>query len=296
MMVPLRVSTLDEACVCVVGLGLMGSSLAMALKGHTRDLTGVDLDPEACENAIAQGVVSRASSDVQLAKDADIVILAVHMQPLLTLIEALGGIMEPGTLLLDLGSVKTPVVAAMNRLPESIHAIAGHPMCGKSVHGLANAEAGLFDGQLFLWCKTTHTRPDGLAMLSQLVGAIGSRLVQMQQHHHDAIVAAVSGLPYALSAGLALTVGIHAERDPMYMTIAASGFRDTSRLASTEPTMMVNILMTNREAMLEAIAETEAYLRRLRDLVTGDDPAALHDYLQLAQEYRMQWEKGKFNR
>ncbi len=283
---------LKEAVVCIVGLGLMGGSLALALRGRTAGLLAVDKDLSTCWNATEKGIVSQAGDDLTLVGKADVVILSTPMRVLLRLVDEVAGHLKPGTLLLDLGSVKQPVVEKMNRLPESIRAVGGHPMCGKEVSGLAHADPDLFRNAPFVLCRSERTTPEALALAGELIEEIGARAIEMEAAHHDRIVAAISALPYALSAALALAAGEQAAEDPLTWALASSGFRDTSRLAGSGPVVMADILLTNAPAVLESLAQAGEMLSTLSDLVEQGDPAALYAFLSRAQAYRHEWEEA----
>lgn len=283
--------SLKEARVCIVGLGLMGGSLALALRGQVARLSAVDADPATRSRALAGQIASPASDSLTLAAEADVVVLATPVGSIIELIAELPAILAPGALLMDLGSVKGPVVAAMNTLPASIDAVGGHPMCGKSVAGLEHAEADLYRDALFVLCRTGRTSPHAMRLATELAGAVGARPVEMDAAHHDRVAAVVSGLPYALSASLALTAGVRAQYDPAVWELASTGFRDTSRLAGTDPALMADILLTNAPAVLDAIGEAQRHLAGLADAVRAGDPRHLSAFLSHAQAARHAWEK-----
>lgn len=288
--------SLKQARVCIVGLGLMGGSLAKALRGHVADLTGIDNDPATCRAATAQGLTRQANDKLSSVVEADVVVLATPVRTIIRLIGELADYLRPGTLLIDLGSVKEPVVRAMNGLPASIRAIGGHPMCGKAVSGLAHADGALYRGAPFVLCKSERTTPDAVALAKQMVAAIGAQAIEVEAAHHDRVVAVTSGLPYALSAALTLTAGTWAGDDTMIWTLAVSGFRDTSRLAGSDPTMMTDILLTNAPAVLDALEEAQAHLAMLGKILRSNKSEDLHATLSRAQAYRHAWEKEGDNR
>jgi prephenate dehydrogenase len=282
--------TPDQAQVCVVGLGLMGGSLALALGGQVAAITGIDVDSATRETAVAQGVVGRAGGDLSLAAEADIVVLATPVRAIVRLVGELGGRLKPGALLIDLGSVKGPVVGAMDDLPQHVWAVGGHPMCGKAVSGLKHADAALYRGARFVLCRSERTTPAAWKLARGLVEAVGARPIGMDAVHHDQVAATISGLPYALSAALALVAGRQAEADPAVWRLAASGFRDTSRLAGSDPVMMTDILLTNADAVLEAIRQAQEHLEALAGAIGNGTLEALHAQLVEAQQRRHEWE------
>jgi prephenate dehydrogenase len=165
-------------------------------------------------------------------------------------------------------------------------------MCGKEVSGFAHADADLFRNAPFVLCQSERSTPEALALAGELIEGIGARTIEMNAAHHDRVVAAISALPYALSAALALAAGEQASEDPLTWALASSGFRDTSRLAGSGPVVMADILLTNAPAVLESLAQAGEMLSTLSDLVEQGDPAALHAFLSRAQAYRHEWEEA----
>ncbi len=286
-----EIGSLQESHLCVVGLGLMGGSLALALRGHVASLSAVESDAATRDTALERQIVSQVSADLALAEEADIIVLATPVQTIIRLVSTLAGRLKPGAMLLDLGSVKKPVVEAMDALPPGVEAVGGHPMCGKADGGLAQAEPALFRAAAFVLCRTRRTSEVGLKLAKEIVSAVGARSIEMDSVQHDRIVAVVSGLPYALSAALARTAGERAEDDPAVWSLAASGFRDTSRLAGTDPTVMTDILLANAPAILGEIEAAQGALSELAKLIDAGEPQRLQAYLSQVQAYRHSWER-----
>ena len=265
--------------VGIVGLGLMGGSLALALRGRVAGLIGVERQGDTRQMALRAGVVDEALE--ALTPDAppiDLLVLATPVRVILDTLGRLPALRPGGCAVIDLGSTKRAVLAAMDTLPPSFAAIGGHPMCGKETSGLASASADLFRGQTFILCRGRRTTPALEATALALVAAIDARPLVMDAADHDAIVAAVSHLPAVLSAAL-----MRLAADERQWAVSASGFRDVARLAGSDPRMMLDILLTNRDALLGALDGYEAELAVLRQALTEGDEAALGDWLAGAQ-------------
>lgn len=272
-------SDLQHTRVGIVGLGLMGGSLALALRGHVPYLLGVDRQPATRQAALRDGIVDEAVE--ALTPDAppvDLLVLATPVRAILDTLTRLPALRPDGCAVLDLGSTKRAVVAAMSALPERFPAIGGHPMCGKETAGLAAAAADLYRGQTFVLCPLPDAPPAAEQLARQLIAAIGARPVVLDAAGHDATVAAVSHLPYLLAGAL-----MRGAADERLWAISASGFRDTARLAGSDPRMMLDILLTNREAVLDALREAETELAAVRDALADGDEAALAEWLSAAQ-------------
>lgn len=283
--------TLKNARVCIVGLGLMGGSLAMALKDQVAGISGIDVNPKSRDQAVAWGIAGQVSDDLKLAGKADLVVLATPVRTMIGQIGELAEILKPGATVVDLGSVKAPVVEAMNALPEGIGAVAGHPMCGKEVSGLEHADAALFHKARFVLCRTERTTLEARKIAGELVEAVGAELIEMGAVQHDRVAAGTSHLPYLLSAALVLTTGMQAAHDEAVWMLAASGFRDTSRLAGSDPAMMRDILLSNREKVLDRISQAQEQLSQIAELIASDDGDALLRLLCEAQNFRHEWEE-----
>lgn len=271
--------SLRETRVCIVGLGLMGGSLALALRGQTAGLTGVDRDPLTLQMARLQDVVDLATDDLAAAvATADLLVLATPVRTILALLDRLSVLRPDGIPVIDLGSTKAAIVAAMDRLPIGFEAIGGHPMCGKETAGLSAADPGLYRGRRFILCRSARTTPAIEATARDLAAAVGARPLYLPPDRHDAIVAAVSHLPYLTSAALMRLAGSEG-----LWEVSASGFRDTSRLSGTDPRMMLDILLTNREAVLESLDRYQGDLLRLREWLETGDEEELFEWLATAR-------------
>jgi prephenate dehydrogenase len=277
---------LKSARVTIAGLGLMGGSLALALRGHCRELVGVDTNAQTAALATAGGVVDRVADLETAAANTDVLILAAPVRAILGQIKQLAALPGPGrrTVLIDLGSTKTDIVGAMAALPAAWDALGGHPMCGKEVSGLAHAEATLFQDKVFVLAPLTRTSPEALVLAYELVGVIGARPLRLGAEHHDALAATASHLPY-LAAAL-LVRAAEAAGDEGVWEMAASGFRDTSRLAASDVTMMLDILVTNRPAILDGLGRYRAELDALTALLENGNVDGLAAFLQAAKARR----------
>jgi prephenate dehydrogenase len=274
-------ANLAQARVAVVGLGLMGGSLALALRRQCQALLGVDNNPAVLAYACQHGIVDDRT-DVDGALKADMLVLAAPVRAILAQLADLAQRPAPaGTpMVLDLGSTKTEIAAAMRQLPAAYAPVGGHPMCGKEVSGLAHAEAGLFRDKVFVLTPLDRTPDWALRQARHLVEALGARPIEMTPERHDQLAAAASHLPYL--AATALVRAAEGLGDEQVWQMVASGFRDTSRLAASDVTMMTDILLTNRQAIAGALERYQAELSALMALLDSADPEALAAFLSAA--------------
>lgn len=278
--------------VAVVGLGLMGGSLAAALtrRGACAEVVGVARRPETCQKARAQGFVHRATTDLQDGvTGADLVVLATPVRTILWLLPRLGALLAPGTAILDVGSTKAAICQAMEALPAGLQPIGGHPMCGRETRGLDAATPDLYEDAPFVLTPLPRTSAEALALARELVRAVGARPVEMPPDRHDRLVAAASHLPYALAVVLTRLVARVGQQDADVWDLAASGFRDTSRLAASDVTMMLDILLTNQASIRSLLADAAEELGRLATLLERGDEERLREVLAAAQAARREW-------
>lgn len=264
--------------VGIVGLGLMGGSLALALRGRVAGLLAVERQSAARQTALREGIVDVAVESLAELPPVDLLVLAAPVRVILQTLARLPETRPDGCRVLDLGSTKRAVTTAMDGLPPQFTALGGHPMCGKETAGLAAAAADLYRDQTFILCPTRRTTADLEADVLAIITAVGARPVYMDAAAHDVAVAAVSHLPAVLSAAL-----MRSATDEELWPVSASGFRDTARLAGTDPRMMLDILLTNRDKTLAALAGFESELAAVRVALESADEAALTEWLAAAQ-------------
>jgi prephenate dehydrogenase len=250
--------------VAIVGMGLMGGSLALALRGQCAELLGVDTDADTIARAKREQVTDRVSSDpATLLPQADLVILAAPACAILDLLADLPDLHPGGCIVMDLGSTKRRIVEAMESLPKRFDPLGAHPICGKETNGLAYADGQLYQGAPLILSPLVRTSPRALEVAKQLARAIGANPIQMDSAEHDARMAATSHLPYLLASALARATPVEAA------PLVGPGFRGTTRLAASSTAMMLDILRTNRENVLaslvlfhQALGEIESKLDR----------------------------------
>src|SRR5919197_1404067 len=250
------------ATVAVVGLGLMGSSFALALKKARPDtvVVGSDRNPLAVRKALDREVVSSASGDLSAVEMADIVVVAAPINALPAIFAQLTAV-APGRTVTDMASTKATVFEWA--AAEGIDLVGGHPMCGKETSGIEGADASMFEGAPWV---LTRDEPH----VTDLVRALGARPVFMDALRHDRLVAGVSHAAFMLSIGYVLALARRPDW-PEASRLAAGGFRDMSRLAAGDPDMYAAVARTNREHLLEVLDAISKELGRLYRHLEADD-------------------------
>lgn len=278
--------------VAIVGLGLIGGSLGLALRKAraAQYIAGYDLGRGVSERARRARVIDDAyDSLADAVRGAELVVLATPVGTMHSLLTQIAPVLMPGCVVTDVASTKAQVMQwASELLPASVSFVGGHPMAGKEVSGVEAADADLFRGSVYCLCATEQTRPSAVRKVSELIETVGARIRFMDPVQHDMQVAGVSHLPFIASVALVNTI-TGADCWHEAAVLAASGFRDMSRLAAGSPEMYRDICLTNSEAItqwMDAYIET---LQQMRKLVAQQSRALETTFVE-AQQTRQQWQ------
>ena len=284
--------------LAVVGLGLMGGSMALALRDYADKITGVDLDQASLDYALAHNIVDEATNELYAGVNhADVVILTAPVRVILEMLNMrIGSYLRSNTLLIDIGSTKQDIVDAMAKLPIGVNAIGGHPMTGKENSGIEESDATLYVNRPFVLCPSRRTTPAARLRAVSLVETLRALPIEMEASRHDQIVAGISHLPYLLSATLMATIENKAQQDSAYWELAAGGFRDTTRLAASDVTMMSDILNTNTKAVATLLAQFRMQLAILETMLISKDDQHLTEALKPIRLARKNWAENYENK
>ena len=269
---------LAESKIAIIGLGLMGGSLALGLRGKCAALYGCDPHLPTLELALSQHIVDYADSDpAKLLPEVDLVILSAPVPAILTLLEQLPAFTSNPCIVMDMGSTKRLIVESMSRLPERFDPLGGHPICGKEKLSLANAERTLYYAAPFLLTPLERTSARALSAAHQIVEALGAKASTLDATEHDRILASTSHLPFLISSALALAT-------PQDVTpFVGPGFKSTSRLAGTSSSMMLGVLQSNRENVLNALRGMQSQLAEIESSLASGNFSNLESMLNEAQ-------------
>ncbi len=253
---------LSECRVAILGLGLMGGSLALALQGKCATRLGIDRDRAVVEAALQAGAIELGACDPgELLPQSDVIVLAAPVLDIVQIITELPALHPGNPIVLDLGSTKRQILAAMEALPERFQPVGGHPMCGKETSGFASAGEDLYQSAPFALVALERTTPRARTIAEEVVQAAGARSLWIDGDTHDGWVAATSHLPYLIAS--ALTAATPRDARPL----VGPGLRSTTRLAATSPHMMLDILQTNADVLLPALARFREQLDSLEAMV-----------------------------
>lgn len=272
----------------IIGTGLIGGSLARALKaaavvdevvGYGRDVTQLRL-------ARDLGVIDQVAASLQeAARDADIIVLAVPVGSMGSVLAGLAPHLETGSILTDVGSTKGSVLqavhAALGSIPENF--VPGHPIAGTERSGVEASFAELYQQRRVILTPVEETRTEAVSRVRQMWEAAGAEVVEMDVRHHDEVLAATSHLPHLLAFTLVDTLARMAEHTEIFR-YAAGGFRDFTRIASSDPQMWHDICLANREAILKVLDRYRNDLDAVRSAIaTGQGDALLQTFRSAKQ-------------
>jgi prephenate dehydrogenase len=276
--------------LCVIGVGLIGGSLALALKaaGAVGEVVGVGRGIDNLKTAQRLGVVDRFTTDVTIGvADADLIFLATPILALGDVMRQIAPHLKPGAIVTDGGSVKRAVVDAIEPLlPSGVHFVPGHPIAGTEKSGAEAAFATLYQNRRCILTPTSRTDAGALTLVRQLWQIAGSEVVEMDVEKHDRVLAAISHLPHMVAYSLVNAVGAYDRYEENILEYSAGGFRDFTRIASSDPTMWRDIAQTNREALLEMMAQYERFFAELKQDIAAGDGQKLFDFFQKSKQSR----------
>jgi prephenate dehydrogenase len=253
----------------------MGGSLALGLAGKCQRRVGLDSDPEADKAALERGAVDELALHLpDLVAKSDVIVLAAPVRTILAVLKELTEIRPPPgavRIVVDIGSTKSDIVKAMEGLGKGYDPVGGHPICGREVQGIRYADPLLYRNAPFVLTPVPRTSSRAMTTARALVEVLGAHPLELSASEHDTLVASTSHLPHLAAVALAQT----ARRLPYAAALVGPGFRDTSRLAASNLDMMTDILLTNREHVLQALEEYIHRLEALAQRVREGDEARL---------------------
>jgi len=266
--------------VAIVGTGLIGGSMALAIKKQrlANEIIGVSRHKKSLLAAKKNGVIDRGSQDLNIIKDADLVVLAAPVNTILNLAEQISKIVKPGCIVTDVGSTKREIVSKLEKLFPGY--VGSHPLAGSEKRGVLNADAGIFRGTLCILTPTKKTDQHALSKIKKLWNALGARVLLLPADRHDKILSFVSHLPHVAAFSLISIV------PGKYLKFAASGLKDTTRIASSDSQLWSDIFLSNPENISNAISLLQDVLSRIKSAINKKDRKLLSSILKEAKKKR----------
>ena len=275
--------------LAIVGFGLIGASLAASLKrvGAPHEIVAVVRTEASADEALASGLADRAVVGAAAGVDgADVAMLCVPMLAMRGTLEAIAPALGPRAIVTDAGSVKGRFVEDARAVFGSLERVVpGHPIAGREKSGMAAADPALYAGRRVLLTPLAETDPEAVATVTRLWELAGAEVECLTPEHHDRVLAATSHLPHVLAFALVDTLRERQEAEEIFR-YAAGGFRDFTRIASSDPVMWRDVCLTNADAVLDALDALEVTLGTLRSAIAGGDGATLETLFRRARAAR----------
>lgn len=273
--------------VALIGIGLIGGSIGLALSRAGMEVRGFDADPTRAAGAVTIGAVAEtANSIAEVVRGADIAIVATPVGQVPALIVAALDAGAP--VVTDVGSVKGPILGAVQQARPELASryVGGHPMAGSEQDGLDGADVDLFAGATWVLTPTTWTDSSAHTAVRSMVAELGAEIIEVTPEHHDALVAVVSHVPQLAAATLMDVATTTGEEQAILLRLAAGGFRDMTRIAAGDPGIWPDICIANRDAIVAAMDDYLRALAVVRGLVAAGDADALLSVLERARTSR----------
>lgn len=278
--------------IAVFGVGLIGGSLALCFKGKPGyEVVGFSNNPSSADKYMKRGVVDYATTSVsEAAQDADFIFLCVPVGLLDYYLSQLADMsLKPGCIITDVGSTKESVVDCAALLQwKDVYFIGGHPMAGSERSGVEAADPHLFENAFYVLTPSEDTPEEAYGRLSELLSMTKAQIVRVDAGLHDDIVGAVSHLPHVIAVVLVNLVANYNEDNELYQLLAAGGFRDITRIASSDPIMWRDTLIDNRMTVLELLKDWNREMSHFIQLLENADGVGIEARFKHANEFRSQ--------
>ena len=276
--------------LAIVGCGLIGGSFARALRaaGAVNSVIGIGRSRPNLEHALSQGIIDEfCHSAAEGVRGAQVVFISVPVCTITSLVREIAGSLAPGCIVTDGGSVKSEIVRECEQLmPAGCFFVGGHPIAGTEHSGSAASFATLYNGKRCILTPTENTDAAAFDTVSRLWRAAGANVCSMEPGHHDRIFAEISHLPHAVAYALVHAVGTADVEGENVLSYSAGGFRDFTRIASSDPAMWRDIALMNRQALLKSIDGFSSSLAELRQRIDNGDSQGLVEFFTIAKQFR----------
>lgn len=287
---------MHQSRISIIGLGLIGGSLARAFReklGIT-DITAVDRDSGALQSAVRDGVIRRGCSEPDDdVWNSDVIFLCTPVKASLDFVALAARHAKPGCILTDVCSTKAEIAACTDALEQPVVFIGGHPMAGTEKAGYAASFPHLFENAYYILCPGKNSTPEALHTLTGLIRGIGAIPVHMNPVEHDRVTGCISHFPHIVASSLVNLVRKAETQDARMQTLAAGGFRDITRIASSSPEMWENIVLSNGR-QLETILDTYVdMLQEVKKAIQAGSREEIHEFFASAKAFRDKLPEGK---
>ncbi|WP_438351258.1 prephenate dehydrogenase [Paenibacillus sp. FA6] len=288
---------MNKTKVAIFGVGLIGGSLALCFKNKP-DITvvGHAHRPESIDKYMSKGVVDSATLSIEeAARDADFIFLCVPVGKLEQYLTQLSHLpLKKGCIITDVGSTKASISEAAEALRfKDVYFIGGHPMAGSEQSGVEAASILLFENAYYVLCPSTNIPEHAVETLEKLLSYTRAHIVKVDPKLHDEIVGAISHLPHIIAVALVNQISDYNESNILYRRLAAGGFRDITRIASSDPVIWRDILLNNNEVMLRLLQDWNEGISSFIDMLTNSDGQGIEEAFLKANAFRNELPEGR---
>ena len=276
--------------ITIIGLGLIGGSLSLALKkqwGEEVRITGVDHDLKTLELAVQRGAVDSSTNDWKKGVEkADIIFLCTPVLQIIPIVEQILPYVKAGGILTDVGSTKGFLAKKMlGMMPPYVQYVSGHPMTGIEQSGIMAADQELFKNKWYILIPEASTSPEAVKIVSQILTSTGARITTMDLADHDQCAAVISHIPHVVAAALVNLLGKYPNLEESFKLVGG-GFRDTTRIASSNADMWADICLTNSQPITQSLLQVKELLDEMIQAIEKNDRPAIHHFFKRAKVRR----------
>ncbi len=280
---------MEDKKIAVIGLGLIGGSLAKALRFRLgfKDIIAVDSSRASLDAALKEGVISSGYTEINNElSQCNIIFICTHVRIAVKYIEEISRIVRPGTIITDSASTKEEILNFANSLPHPVSFIGGHPMAGSEKAGYSSGSAHMFENAYYILCPGVNSSPEDIRIISDIITGIGAIPVIADSAEHDRITGTISHLPHVVAAALVNLVMESDTKDAKMQQLAAGGFRDLTRIASSNPGLWENIVLSNRHQLLDILKKYIGLLEDFKEQLNSCSGKEIFEFFKTSSEYR----------
>jgi len=280
---------MEAKTVAIVGMGLIGGSLAKAIRKipWIKTIIGIDTDENVLNLALKQGVLDRVSKDIDSSiSDSDIVFVCTPVEKIIKCVKKLNDFIKKDCIVTDTGSIKGNIVFEIEKLNGDFVFVGGHPMCGSEKAGFEVSRGHLFENAYYILTPSEHSKETAVKVLEEIIIEIGAIPVIIDNRKHDLVTGAISHFPHVVSAAIVNTVNKLDGKENYMRTLAAGGFKDITRISSSNPEMWKNIVIKNKDNIYEILDSFVGLIKEFKDCLLRNDQDSVYKYFESAKEYR----------
>ncbi|MCX7921070.1 MAG: prephenate dehydrogenase [Clostridia bacterium] len=280
---------MQDKKITIIGLGLIGGSLARALgeRLHIRDITAVNRTQEAIDAALKDGCISRGFTELdESIWDSDIIFICTPVRRAVELLELVAQKAKPGCIITDVGSTKAEIIDYISKMPNAPLFIGGHPMAGAEKTGYTASFAHLFENAYYILSPSKTSDQYSMDLMTELVKEIGAIPITLDAYEHDRITGCISHVPHIIASSIVNLVRSSDTPDAKMQMLAAGGFKDITRIASSSPEMWENIVISNKQQIEGILENYVEIINNFKEYIQTNDIKNIYSFFETAKNYR----------